>query len=301
MNWKTLLYAAVFSLTNLSFSSALTVLVDGVPLKSEVPAQIIEDRTFIPLSSLSTALGAKVKWNAKDRSVLISKGTEEFSIRIGENSAQKKDGTKIALSAAPRIIEGRTMVPLSSAADFFEIPTAYDAGEKIVYVGKRPSPTSSQTDPAGLGESTVDQDIILISLYKNFAWEYQSHGFFIDKNGKKYDFDFSKKSPEMSEEEMLSEMKKIMRTGEGSSSSLTAENIENLHALAKKVDLKKDFSKTSRRVDSGQRTLYGVRSAKDGQSILVKIHSEGDWLEEPQDPSAQKFHKLYLSLLSAKN
>ncbi len=69
----------VFLITLMAFlpsgvrsSSEVTVLVDGQPVKSDVPAQIIDGRTMVPLRFVADALGAKVEWDGVRREVKVS-------------------------------------------------------------------------------------------------------------------------------------------------------------------------------------------------------------------------------------
>lgn len=45
---------------------------DDVPVMLDVPPQILEGRTLIPLRFIGEALGAKVQWNGLERLVLIT-------------------------------------------------------------------------------------------------------------------------------------------------------------------------------------------------------------------------------------
>ena len=48
------------------------LVVDGDPVEIDVPAQIINDRTMLPLRAISQALGMQVEWDDKTRTVHIS-------------------------------------------------------------------------------------------------------------------------------------------------------------------------------------------------------------------------------------
>lgn len=45
---------------------------NGQPVAVDVPAQIINDRTMIPVRVIAEAFGASVDWNAAGRTVLIN-------------------------------------------------------------------------------------------------------------------------------------------------------------------------------------------------------------------------------------
>ncbi len=50
----------------------MTARVNGEPVDLEVPAQIVADRTFVPLRFVAQALGAEVGWDAASRTILIA-------------------------------------------------------------------------------------------------------------------------------------------------------------------------------------------------------------------------------------
>ena len=53
-------------------SDSLKLVVNGQEIKPDVPAQIIKDRTMVPVRWIAEALGADVIWDEENRSVVIS-------------------------------------------------------------------------------------------------------------------------------------------------------------------------------------------------------------------------------------
>lgn len=52
-------------------AQSIQILVNGTPIKSDVPAQIVGGRTMVPLRAVGEALGADVQWDNATRSVII--------------------------------------------------------------------------------------------------------------------------------------------------------------------------------------------------------------------------------------
>lgn len=48
------------------------VFIDSQPIEIDVPAEVTNDRTFVPLRVISEALGAEVEWNAEELRVDIT-------------------------------------------------------------------------------------------------------------------------------------------------------------------------------------------------------------------------------------
>jgi hypothetical protein len=71
-----------------------TASINGQPTSLDLPAQIIEGSTMVPLRFVSEALGANVDWNEQDQTVLIAMG--DYKVRhdgaIGDNTAMVGDG-----------------------------------------------------------------------------------------------------------------------------------------------------------------------------------------------------------------
>lgn len=144
MKLKTALLTALLTLSTLTSSSALSVLVNGQPLNSDVPPQIINNRTFVPVSAVADATGAVVEWHPGPKAVVIKKGMNEVQLKIGE-SFGIKNGNKVVLDAPAQIVDGRTMVPLSFIASNLDIPVSYDSATKTVLIGE--NMTAGQTAP----------------------------------------------------------------------------------------------------------------------------------------------------------
>ena len=71
----------------------------------------LNDTMLLPLASISEALGYKVSWNEEKRVAELHKGNMIISAYIG-NKNYGKARANIELDEAPRIINGRTYVPM---------------------------------------------------------------------------------------------------------------------------------------------------------------------------------------------
>lgn len=64
----------LLTLSGIAYSQDLvTIYVNGKKIESDVPPQIINGRTMVPVRFVSEALGADVDWNAENRAVIITK------------------------------------------------------------------------------------------------------------------------------------------------------------------------------------------------------------------------------------
>ncbi len=72
----------VFSAAGVSFASnTIKLVVNGMVLAPDVPPQIINDRTMVPIRWVGEALGAQVAWNGKERTVTIDTPDQQKSLQ----------------------------------------------------------------------------------------------------------------------------------------------------------------------------------------------------------------------------
>ncbi|MDO5559738.1 MAG: hypothetical protein Q4F95_09085 [Oscillospiraceae bacterium] len=139
----------------------------------------------------------------------------------------------------------------------------------------------------------IDQDIVFIKSYSNWASGYQYNGSFVDKNGNVYEFDFSDKDENITCEQLLDEMTNIMNSTTDKVSKFGAYEMNYMYELLQKVDENAEFTEKSEACDYGQVSLYGIRYDSDGKPYKVLINSYGDVRREPLDKDAQKLSKCF--------
>lgn len=112
-------------------------------------APFVEDgTTFVPVRFVAEALGAKVDYNGATREVTISNGSDTLVLTIDSLTA-KKNGEATELVKAPRIVEGRTLLPLRNVAELLGKEVFWDNCGLIVV-----------SEDAGLFSETSDEEII---------------------------------------------------------------------------------------------------------------------------------------------
>ncbi len=103
----------IFMLTTLVTFGAedISLIIDGVKLESDIMPQIIEDRTMVPLRTISESLKAEVLWEEETGKVTVKKTDDEIILTVGDSKAFI-NGEEKNLDRAPVILESRTFVPL---------------------------------------------------------------------------------------------------------------------------------------------------------------------------------------------
>ena len=100
----------------------VTVKVNNSVIESTVPAQIINDRTMLPMRSIFERIGARVTWMETDKIIFATKGNLFITMQIDNNimSVQEignDEIKKIDLDSPPFIKDDSTMVPVRAVAE----------------------------------------------------------------------------------------------------------------------------------------------------------------------------------------
>jgi len=101
-------------------------------------APVIENgRTILPVRYIATPLGAQVLWNPKEQKVTLV-GSKRVELWIGKPTA-RVDGVDVLIDpenpkVAPRIVSGRTMLPLRFISETFGATIVYDPKLQTVTV-----------------------------------------------------------------------------------------------------------------------------------------------------------------------
>ncbi|HWP97674.1 MAG TPA: copper amine oxidase N-terminal domain-containing protein [Syntrophomonadaceae bacterium] len=106
-----LLSLMIFPVPAVRAEEDISVLINNQPLSLEVPPQVENGRTLVPLRAIFEALGASVEWNEADQSITATKGTQVLKLVVGSSTAFN-NGSSVQLDIPPQIINERTLVPL---------------------------------------------------------------------------------------------------------------------------------------------------------------------------------------------
>lgn len=114
----------------------ISVFINGWYIDTDVPPIIKNDRTLVPVRAVSEALGYEVIWSEDTKQVVISNGGNSVILKIDSEKYLLNSEEK-TLDAPARIVNDRTMVPLSLIMDCFGYETVWDESERRVDVYMR--------------------------------------------------------------------------------------------------------------------------------------------------------------------
>jgi hypothetical protein len=102
----------------------IDVLINDTPLISDVPAQVVDGRTLVPMRPIFEAFGATVNYDAATQIVIAQKDDKTITFVIGQSTP--------GMDVPAQIINGRTMIPLRYAGEQVGASVNYTDG--IVYI-----------------------------------------------------------------------------------------------------------------------------------------------------------------------
>lgn len=118
----------------------ISVTVNGEYINFDVPPQMINNRTMVPVRAIAEALGAKVEWNEFEGKITIRKG-DDFWVQmfIGDsNMAIAQPGASwqgsMYLDSPPIIINGRTLIPVRALSEAFLCNINWDEQSRTVTI-----------------------------------------------------------------------------------------------------------------------------------------------------------------------
>ena len=125
----------------------VSLVLDGVPLKTDVPAFILGGRTLVPVRVVSERLGALVNWKEDTMQVQIENGTKAITLSVGSAEATV-NGRTISLpdGVAPTLAktggqQPRTMVPLRFVSEQLGASVSFDDAAGTVSIVTASMPT----------------------------------------------------------------------------------------------------------------------------------------------------------------
>lgn len=116
----------------------VTVLLDDVAMTFDgVEPQIKSNYTFVPFRPLAEAMGIEVVWHAASKSITArggSGGEEKTVVLTVDKTQASVNGKTVTLAAAPYVVNGRTLIPLSFFSTQFGAEVGWDGTTRMVTI-----------------------------------------------------------------------------------------------------------------------------------------------------------------------
>ena len=134
----------------------ITVKYDGETVNFDVPAQIIENRTMVPMRKIFEIFGSKVKWDQDTQTITARKNAKTITMTIGDReiTLTKSDGTTetVTCDTAPCVVNNRTLIPLRAVSELLNLDVDWNQEEKTAEITDTSTSDDSWKDNMG----TVD-------------------------------------------------------------------------------------------------------------------------------------------------
>ena len=119
---------------------------NGAPMELDTPAQIINNRTMVPIGPIMNALEAEVTWDGTTRTAVGEKDGTRVVIQIDNTTAYVNDAP-VELDTPAMIVNNRTMVPAWFVSDAFGATVTWDGATSSVYIEMPQEDPAPAVDP----------------------------------------------------------------------------------------------------------------------------------------------------------
>ncbi|USG64381.1 stalk domain-containing protein [Brevibacillus ruminantium] len=166
-----------------SADSNITIKMNGHELQTDVPPQIVKGSTLVPIRSVAEGLGASVTFDADKRIVFVTDGKQKQSVPITyqQNSNQINEiklvvnGKEVKSDVAPRIVNGRAMVPVRVIAEQFGSSVEWNPEKKTIWIANKIINPAAK-DFQGQAMITFSYDDGLDTFYENALPLHEKYG-----------------------------------------------------------------------------------------------------------------------------
>lgn len=145
---------AALMVSNVMAGESISLKIDGTELECEVPPQIIDGRTMVPVRDIFEAVGAEVNWDSDTKTVTGIKGDTTVEMTV-DSRTEFINGEAVEMDAAPVVTEGRTLAPARYVAEAFGCSVEWDAENKVVNIAVEDSDVP-ETDTEATTEVTTE-------------------------------------------------------------------------------------------------------------------------------------------------
>lgn len=127
----------------------VTLYLDGSPVVAafEVPPEIRDGRTMIPIRALAEPLGADVGWDQATRQITLKRAGVTIVMTVDSTTAYV-NGKAVEMDVAPYITNGRTLIPARYVGEFF--------GQKVDWDGEKRQVLVTE-DKSAVGDSNLER------------------------------------------------------------------------------------------------------------------------------------------------
>lgn len=126
-------YNCVNQNTEVTNKDEITVMLDNEKIEFDVPPQIINERTMVPMRAIFVSLGATVEWDGKTRTVTSKKDDTTIILTIDDANMYVNDRV-VELDSPACIVDERTLVPVRAISEAFDLEVLWNGKTRTVHI-----------------------------------------------------------------------------------------------------------------------------------------------------------------------
>jgi hypothetical protein len=189
--------ACVMCMTSVPvFADNIGVVVNGESVEfADAQPVIIDSRTLVPLRGVFEKLGYTIYWKANTKTAVIA-DRKNGTLRITAGSSVIYNGEDEITSEVPaQIINGRMYLPLRAVGEAAGLKVAWDAENKMVYIGESDIEPEEETSEESVIEKLVSCDILyaFAAGCKNGSFDKSKVEIYLEDNNMRADKEYAQR------------------------------------------------------------------------------------------------------------
>ena len=122
-----------FGMISVFANDEIKIQINGKMCEFDTKPLIINDRTMVPMRAIFEALGAKITWVDRTKTVVGVRNQKIVKLTINSDKAYI-DGAEVTLDSAPVIVDSRTYVPVRFVSEALGEKVDWDGATKTVII-----------------------------------------------------------------------------------------------------------------------------------------------------------------------
>jgi len=157
--------------------------VNGEELNCEVPPIVFKDYSVVPARDVFEKLGATVEWNGEKKEVTINYEKTKIKLTINKNMAVR-NGYIEKMPIAPKIINGKTMIPVRYVGESFGFDVGFDSKTDTITINTKEKEEEKPVTPTYdvlLSSYSGSENDAYVTITFNFSKSDVSYSHFLLK------------------------------------------------------------------------------------------------------------------------
>ena len=113
----------------------VNVVLDGKTITFDVPAQIINGRTMVPMRKIFEELGMAVEWFDETQTVRAAKQGVVVEFPIGSTTVSRNT-VEQTIDVPAQLVDSRTLVPVRFVSEFTGAEVVWDGNTNTVFIAE---------------------------------------------------------------------------------------------------------------------------------------------------------------------